>query len=517
MVNDSIIGIKFAQQLPRNLVANVLYLAINVLIGIWLAPYFISTLGVAGYGIIPLATSISGYVGLLSDSLNAAVSRFLTVDLHQENYKKANTTFNTALIGTAGIILILVPIAFVVSLYSPIFFQTGSYPGTEVILLFLGVLGAFLIRSWGSNFMVSLFAYNRLDIQNLINAVSLFVQVGLIVALFTIFSPKLSYIGLAYFVAAIVTLIIAIIASKKINPHLSFDIHSFDRNQFKEISGMGWWVIVNNIGSLLFLQIDLIIVNKIFGPTINGEYALVLVWATLLRSLAATLAGILTPMYFSYFAKGKTQEIITVSKSAVKLMGLGMALPIGFICGLAPQLLTVWVGPQFSQLSMLMWVLVFPLVINLAVLPLFAINVSYNKVAFPGIVTIGLGILNVALAIGLATGTNLGFYGVAVAGAVVLTMKNALFTPWYAARVMDIPRRIFLKDMIIGVFGGLLVAIVALLVGYYLPISSIISIIVAGLGILILYSVIVWHWGLDSFEKKLILSYIPDYIVKDTP
>ena len=62
-------------------------------------------------------------------------------------------------------------------------------------------------------------------------------------------------------------------------------------------------------------------------------------------------------------------QIIHLSKSAVKGLGLFFALPIGLICGFASQILTLWVGPQFAHLAPLMWVLIFPLVINLCSSP----------------------------------------------------------------------------------------------------------------------------------------------------
>jgi len=65
-----------AAQLPRNLAANIAYFLVNILIGVLLVPYFIDTLGVAAYGLIPLATSITGYVAIVVQSLNTAVTRF---------------------------------------------------------------------------------------------------------------------------------------------------------------------------------------------------------------------------------------------------------------------------------------------------------------------------------------------------------------------------------------------------------------------------------------------------------
>jgi membrane protein EpsK len=91
---------KLNKQLPKNLISNFAYFILNILVGILLVPYFIDNLGVAGYAIIPLATSLTNYVGLVVQSLNSSVSRYLTIDIQRSDYEKANETFNTALFGT---------------------------------------------------------------------------------------------------------------------------------------------------------------------------------------------------------------------------------------------------------------------------------------------------------------------------------------------------------------------------------------------------------------------------------
>ena len=118
-----------AAQLPRNLAANIAYFLVNIVIGVLLVPYFINTLGVAAYGIIPLATSITGYVAIVVQSLNTAVSRFLTVDLQRGDYAAANKTFNTALFGLTVVILLMVPVIPVVAYFAPLFFHVPGIIG----------------------------------------------------------------------------------------------------------------------------------------------------------------------------------------------------------------------------------------------------------------------------------------------------------------------------------------------------------------------------------------------------
>lgn len=499
-----------AAQLPRNLAANIAYFLVNIIMGIFLVPFFVSTLGVAAYGIIPLATSITGYVAIVVQSLNTSTSRFLTIDLQRSNYDAANKTFNTAIFGLTAVILLMVPIVLVVAFYAPSLFNVPAGQEGGAILLFLGVFTAFLIRSWSGNFTVQLFAFNRLDLQNIVDVVNILVQTGLIILLFTIFGPDLAMVGGAYLIGAIVASLVSIAFARRVCPQLRFSIRSFDRSRIRDLGGMGWWVVINQIGSLLFLQIDLIVVNLLFGDTSAGEYAIALQWVILLRAVAGVLSGVLTPTIFSYYARGETESLIRIMKSAVKLLGLAIALPVGLVCGLAPQLITVWVGEQFTFLAPLMIVLTIHLTINLSVLPLFSINVAHNKVKIPGILTFFTGFGNLALAIVLPLLTGWGYYGIAIAGAIVLTLKNALFTSWYATRVLNINGYAFTGSMLPGVAATALIIVSSMVLGMTLPLGVSAVLVAAGSIVTIAYVAIVWRFGLNRYERELFKSYVPE-------
>lgn len=509
MQSDSETNKKFASQLPRNLAANIGYFLVNIVIGLLLVPYFIDTLGVAAYGLIPLATSVTGYVAIVIHSLNTSVSRFLTVDLRRGDFGAANRTFNTSFFGLTAVIALMIPVAVVVAYFLPSIFNVpaGQESGTQ--LLFLGVCAAFFIRAWSGNFTVQLFAYNRLDLQNIVNISNVLVQVGLIVLFFTLFGPSLVLVGLAYLGGAVVSSCISIIFAKRVCPNLRVSLHSFDRRRVKSLCGMGWWVVVNQIGSLLFLQVDLIVVNMIFGADAGGEYAIALQWVVLLRAVAGTLSGVLTPMVLTYYAQNRTETLIRVTKSAVKFMGLAMALPIGLVCGFAPQLLTIWVGSEFAYLAPLLILLTCHLIINLAVLPLFAINVAYNRVRVPGIVTLFMGIGNFALAVGLSLLTGWGYYGVAAAGAIVLTLKNTIFIPWYATRVLGVDAHTFTRSMVPGIGAFIMIVFAALIFGKIFPFSTLVSLFIVGSAIVFVYGIFVLKFGLNTFERQVFSSYLP--------
>ena len=75
--------------------------------GLWLTPYLIRHLGVAAYGLVPLAVTVTSYMGLFTTALNAAVGRFITLCLDRHDYAEANRIFNTSFWGTVAVLVIL--------------------------------------------------------------------------------------------------------------------------------------------------------------------------------------------------------------------------------------------------------------------------------------------------------------------------------------------------------------------------------------------------------------------------
>ncbi len=166
-------------------------------------------------------------------------------------------------------------------------------------------------------------------------------------------------------------------------------------------------------------------------------------------------------------------------------------------------------GEEFAFLAPLMVLLTVHLAVNLAVLPLFPINVAHNRVRVPGIVTFFMGIGNFGLAVALPLLTGLGYYGVALAGAIVLTLKNAFFTPWYATRVLGVGAHTFTRSMLPGIVATVLIGVAAATLGAVLSLPALVTLAVAGAVISLAYLVVVWELGLNGFERGLFESYLP--------
>src|SRR5258708_6839927 len=93
-----------------NLATNIGNFGLTMVVGAWYVPFLVRKLGPAAYGLIPLASSITSYMSLITLGLNSAVGRYLTIALEHEDQKQANLIFNTSFWGSIALTaMLLVP------------------------------------------------------------------------------------------------------------------------------------------------------------------------------------------------------------------------------------------------------------------------------------------------------------------------------------------------------------------------------------------------------------------------
>ena len=505
MISAKVSNNDLKKQLPINLISNVGYFVLKVMIGIWMVPYLIRNLGIEGYSFVPLAVSVTAYVSLITVALNSAVSRYLVIALQKNDSSEANKIFNTAFWSIAILSTVLVPLSCIISWLSPKIFNIPKNLTGNVQLFFFIVLLSFTVSIFSSTFSASTFAQNRLDLRNVIDIGNIIVRTLLIILFFVFISPNLINVGISYFFGALMALMLGYFFFRQLTPSLKISRHHFNYLNLKKLTSMGGWLVVNQIGTVLFLQIDLIVVNIFLGASEAGKYAAILQWNFLLRSLAGVASSVLSPMVVISYVNDEAQKIVSMSQRAIRFMGLGIAIPVGLLCGFSMPLLTVWLGKDFTQLGTLLSILTFHLAINLAVSPLFAINNALNRVKIPGIMSVLLGFVNLFLAIFLVKPCSLGLYGVAIAGATTLTLKNALFSTIYAAHILEIPYKTFIRPLGSGILLAGITFAIGLVINQHIVIKEWIKLLLIG-GLTFLCASIIGFWLLNKNDRVYLWS-----------
>lgn len=420
-------------QLRGNLLGRIAAFIISLVVGLWFPPYLIHHLGLAVYGLVPLANQLTSYTNVLNTAFTTSIGRYLTLDLSRGDDDAATRTLSTAVFGGVALgVLIVAPVAALLIWGAPHFLRTP--PGTETALrwLLMGTLGAFLL-GFLNNFGIVAFARNRLDALSVADCLSVLSRVGVVVLLFALLGPSVWHVGMGFLAGAAVLLVGYAVAWRLLAPAVRLVWSAFSLSKLREMLGMSGWMSINALGGIIFLQVDLLLINRIVGPEAGGAYGAVLQWSALLRTLSYVVAGVVDPTLIGRFGQADEEGMLRLARQAVKLLGLLLALPIGLICGLSGPLLTTWLGADFAGYWKLMWVLNLHLATNLVVRPMNTTNIARDQVRWPAVATLVAGLGNVALAILLAGRLGWGMYGVAAAGAIALTLRNSVFQPIYTS------------------------------------------------------------------------------------
>lgn len=493
-------------KLGANLISNVAFFALNIVVSLWLVSYLVRQLGVAAYGLVPLAVTVAGYFNVITAGLNAAVGRHLTVAMSKGDHARASSIFNSSLWAGALVALIMCMLGLPLLEHLADVIEVPAGFETDAGWLFFLTVGGLAITTFGSSYQSILYSRNRFDLQNLGNILGLLGRLAVVVALFQLTVPKLWHVGMSVLCAALLTMGVVMWASRRLAPDLKARPADFSWPVVKEVSSTGGWIFVAQIGTLLLVNIDLLVANKIIGVAEAGRYALVLQWSLLLRNFALVIGGVFGPPMLILFAEGKVDELIRYARRSVRFMGLMMALPVGLVCGFSESILRIWLGPDFVPLALVMVLATGHLGLNLAYLPLNHVSMATNNVKWPGVVQIIAGLVNLAAAILLAHWW--GLLGIAIAGGAVLLVRNTLFTPIYAAKVLHRPAMTFVRGAMPLFLVSMGVGLASWGVSRFLAPQHWGSLAAGGAFVSAVYAVMAWFFLLSAGERAGIADKI---------
>lgn len=507
MLSPSLSGAR--KYLVLNVLSNVVYQGAYAALSFWMTPFLISYLGIAAFGMIPLVNTLTSYMGVFTTALNLAVSRFLSIDLGEGNDVAANKTFNTALFILIGVIVALIPVAVATSIVFPTLFQVPPGWERDASWLFAMVASSFFVSVIVGIFSLSPFIHSRFLSSNIVNFTGLLARVGIVVLLFNAFQAHLWYAGGGILVGALVSLLGNIILWRKLTPQLHIKVSDFDRSRLRSLTGMGGWTLVNSVGGMLLDRVDLIAVNAFFGAVVTGGYGAIVQLSVLIEVLVNTVSTVLRPVILLKYAQEDFIGLRAVAFRSVKLFGLALALPVGLMCGMSRPLISNWLGASYAYLSPLLVILVCHLSLNLSVRPLLYVHNAYNKVKWPGIVTMLSGAASVAADILLGKWGLWGYLGIAGSTAVIWTFKNAFYMPIYTSRIMGQPWWSFLPCLKWSIIGTLFVGLAAYgLTLVYVP-GNLFTLALSAAPVSLAYVGVVWAIGLDHADRQLLRDLSP--------
>lgn len=492
----------------RNVGSNGAFAILNVVLMTWYIPFLVHHLGVDAYSVIALSNTLVLYAAIVSASLDTSVNRFLAIEVNRGSVDGANRVFNAALaLSIGGCGALLVPAAVVTCLF-PSLFKVPSGLADASRALFASAAFATLLAILSGNFGLAGVVTHRFDLRNLVRGAASIVRFGVVTALFAAYPATLYGVAAGLVLSACVGLAGDLWLCRRLMPQLRIDLRQVELGRLRAMMSLGGWSVVNQTGFMLLMQVDLILVNRFFGPEATGRYGSLMLFPALIYLLTEPVITVLSPIIMARYAVADYASMLRLINSSVKLIGLGLALPVGLLCGFGGPILALWLGLSFAPLDLLVVLLVGHLTIGLAVRPIAYLLTAYNRVRLQGIVTLALGVANIGLAIGLIRWTGLGMAAVAAASAITWLIRNLVFLNTYSAIVSGQRWWTFSPALLAGAACTVGVALAGRLIVRLWHPETWVALGAWAVGVAVSYAAILYLVGLDSRDRELLRTLL---------
>jgi len=454
------------KQIAKNMVFNLGVFIINTGISFFLSPYLIRTVGKEAYSFYPLISNIVQYSNIITAAIGSMAGRFITMEIYGNRFKEAEGYFNSVLLANWILSLFFCILTLFGVIYIADLLTVPEYLITDVRWIFALSALAMIVTINSDLLGLGTYIKNRIDLNSMMRMAWALVNVIIIILLFICCNASIVYIGIASLIASVVCVVINIIFKKTLLPELSIKpFSSFSLNKIKVLFSSGIWNSVNQLSNVLLTHIDLLVTNIFLGAAITGDFALVKMAPNLIYTLLALLTGSFIPNFNILYAKKEYDELLHEVKKSIKVVGVLICIPLGFLLVFADEFFSLWVPSSDSSfLYWLSFATVLPMVFGSSVNPVFGVFTITNRLKTPSIVLLLCGILNTVVICVLLKTTNLGIWSIPIVSGIQHVLRNFFFTPMYAALCLNQKFNVFYP----AVCKSCMALIIVCITGYFI-------------------------------------------------
>ena len=278
----------------------------NLIVSLYTSRLLLQALGVQDYGVYSVVGGFVSMFSMVSSSLSAASSRFLTFELGKEDNGDMRSVFATSFtiqVGLAIIVLILCESVGLWFLHNKMTIPEGRMAVAGLVFQFSVV--TFLTSILIVPFNASIIAHERMGFFAYISIFEIMAK--FVIVLFLAFS-KASFDRLAVYaammmVATLVTQTICYLYCHKHFPECSFRI-DFNKSRYGELLGFASWNFVGTTASVLSDQGVNMIMNVVFGPAVNAARGLSVTVSNIVNNFINNFTMAINPQITKSYAAG---------------------------------------------------------------------------------------------------------------------------------------------------------------------------------------------------------------------
>ena len=358
------------RRVAKNTALLYLRMIIVMMVSLFTSRVILAKLGVEDYGIYNLVGGVVAMFGVLSSSLVASVSRFLTYDLGTGDIKHLRKTYSVSLI---VLTIMAVGIGLLIEIIGVWFLNTQLNIPVERMdaanfVLQCSIL-SFIVGIIVTPFGALVVAHEKMGVYAYLSLIDVFMKLAILYALSFFPFDKLETYSVLLMLAGFVTPVFNFIYCKKKFSEARFSF-VWDRELIKQLGAFTGWSVFGQVSWMANTQGVNMLINMFFGVTLNAARGIASQVEGGVQTFVSNFTMAINPQVTKSYAAGDMEymrKLIFVSARLSFCMVLFFAIPI---CLEVHQILVLWLKTvpsyteifvQLTLLNMLVMMLTNPL------------------------------------------------------------------------------------------------------------------------------------------------------------
>jgi O-antigen/teichoic acid export membrane protein len=498
------------KRIAKNTIVLYVRMLFLMIITLYTSRVIINALGFSDYGIY---TAVGGFVamfGILSNSLTAAISRFITFEIGHGDSTKLNNIFSTSLLIQcliAGLAVLLMESIGIWFLNVHMTIPEERLVAANYVMQF-SIL-TFAIQLISVPYNAAIIAHEHMGAYA---AISIFNGVGTLAIAFIVRATssldRLTIYALLLALLALLVRFIYGIYCRKYFAECKFSL-KYDKKLIKQITSFAGWNFFGASSAVLRDQGINVLLNIFCGPVVNAARGIAMQVNAAIHSLSSSFLSALSPQITKQYAKGDVSYSLNLCFKGARFsyyLLLLLGLPI-FVE--AEQILTLWLGnipPHAVSFVRLIVIYALSEAISstLITLMLATGDIKKYQIVVGGTQLLNFPVAYLLLKIGFSPESTM-------VSTIVIALICLLFRLILLRRMVGLSVRSFAKDVLLNV---LVVTLLSAVIPVLFVMNMESGLLRLGLSLLLCViwssSIILWI-GCVKSERKMLYNKIQSY------
>lgn len=272
----------------------------------------LNTLGIEDFGIYNVVGGVVAMFAIISSSLSAAISRFITFELGRNNLEKLKVIFSSA-------VIIQIILALVISLFSELigvwFLNNKMNIPIERIVAANWVLQCsiltFVVNLISVPYNAAIIAHEHMKAFAYVSILEVSLKLAIVFLLYTSsFDKLITYAVLLLLVAIIIRFIYGFYCKRKFEECTCHFI--YNKEILTEMLGFAGWNFIGTSSAVLRDQGVNIVINIFCGPVVNAARAISFQVNTAIQGFVTNFMTALNPQITKSYASGDRGYMMTL-------------------------------------------------------------------------------------------------------------------------------------------------------------------------------------------------------------